>query len=142
MSIPPAELCARYRRLYVPAVCDALYWMGFPSRCCPATCARCSPSSASPGWPTRSRGRPSSRASDARPGIERITSYLRVFEELTPDSVLVSVSPDTHVGHLGELCCNSAKQHGCAGAILDGNLRDIEGIREIGFQVFYGTCRR
>ncbi|MDE0709215.1 MAG: RraA family protein, partial [bacterium] len=71
------------------------------------------------------------------PGIERITSYLQVFEDLTPDSVLVSVTPDTHVGHLGELCCNSALRHGCVGAILDGNLRDIEGIRDIGFQVFY-----
>ena len=32
---------------------------------------------------------------------------------------------------------SSARQHGCVGAILDGNLRDIQGIRDIGFPVFY-----
>ena len=36
MSIPTAELCARYRRLYVPAVCDALYWMGLPEQVLPS----------------------------------------------------------------------------------------------------------
>ena len=32
---------------------------------------------------------------------------------------------------------NSAQVHGCTGVIIDGNLRDIEGLREIGLQVFY-----
>jgi 4-hydroxy-4-methyl-2-oxoglutarate aldolase len=40
-------------------------------------------------------------------------------------------------GHFGELTGNSAQVHGCTGVILDGNLRDIEGLREIGLQVFY-----
>ena len=71
------------------------------------------------------------------PGIERIESYLRVFEELTPDTVMVSVNPGSYVGHFGELTANSAAQHGCVGVILEGNLRDVEGLREIGFQVFY-----
>ena len=137
MSIPPAELCARYRRLYVPAVCDALYWMGLPEQVLPSYLRPLFPEQRIAGLAHTVQGAPIEPRIGREPGIERITSYLRVFEELTPDSVLVSVSPDTHVGHLGELCCNSAKQHGCAGAILDGNLRDIEGIREIGFQVFY-----
>ena len=137
MSIPPAELCARYRRLYVPAVCDALYWMGLPEQVLPSYLRPLFPEQRIAGLAHTVQGAPIKPRIGREPGIERITSYLRVFEELTPDSVLVSVSPDTHVGHLGELCCNSAKQHGCAGAILDGNLRDIEGIREIGFQVFY-----
>ena len=51
--------------------------------------------------------------------------------------MLVSVNPDSHVGHFGELTGNSAQQHGCVGVILDGNLRDIEGLRDIGLQVFY-----
>jgi regulator of RNase E activity RraA len=41
------------------------------------------------------------------------------------------------VGHFGELTANSAQAHGCVGCVLDGNLRDIQGMREIGFQVFY-----
>jgi regulator of RNase E activity RraA len=41
------------------------------------------------------------------------------------------------VGHFGELTANAAKSRGCVGAVVDGNLRDIEGMRDIGFQVFY-----
>src|SRR5262245_21252548 len=70
-------------------------------------------------------------------GIERMRSYLEVFERLTPDSVLVSTTPGGKVGHFGELTANAARSHGCVGVILDGNLRDIEGLRAIGFQVFY-----
>ena len=70
-------------------------------------------------------------------GVERIASYLRVFEELGPDSVLVSVNPGSSVGHFGELTGNAAQQKGCVGVVLDGNLRDVEGLRDIGFPVFF-----
>ncbi len=83
------------------------------------------------------RGEPIDPQVDWDAGIERITSYLEVFDQLTPDSLLVSVNPDSRVGHFGELTGNSAQQHGCVGVILDGNLRDIEGLRDIGLQVFY-----
>jgi regulator of RNase E activity RraA len=49
----------------------------------------------------------------------------------------VSVNPASHVGHFGELTANAAQARGCVGCVLDGNLRDIEGLRDIDFQVFY-----
>ncbi len=137
MSISSAELCARYRRLYVPAVCDALYWMGLPEQVLPSYLRPLFADQRIAGLAYTVAGAPIDPPIARDPGIERITSYLRVFENLTPDSLLVSANPDTLVGHLGELCANSAIAHGCVGAILDGNLRDIEGIKEIGFQVFY-----
>jgi regulator of RNase E activity RraA len=70
-------------------------------------------------------------------GIVRMRPYLEMFERLTPDSVLVSTTPGGKVGHFGELTANAARAHGCVGMILDGNLRDIEGLRAIGFPVFY-----
>ena len=70
-------------------------------------------------------------------GVDRITSYLNIFEELEPDSVLVSVNHGSTVGHFGELTANAAITRGCTGVLLDGNLRDVEGLREIGFQVFF-----
>ena len=45
--------------------------------------------------------------------------------------------PPARAGHFGELTANAARAHGCVGCILDGNLRDIEGLRAIGFPVFY-----
>jgi regulator of RNase E activity RraA len=70
-------------------------------------------------------------------GITRMRPYLHAFEQLTPDSILVSTTPGGRVGHFGELTANAARANGCVGAVLDGNLRDIEGLRQIGFQVFY-----
>ena len=137
MSIPTAELCARYRRLYVPAVCDALYWMGLPEQVLPSYLRPLFPEQRIAGIAYTIRGEPIQPHIERDPGIERITSYLEMFKQLKPDSVLISVNPDSHVGHLGELTGNSAQRHGCVGVILDGNLRDIEGLRDIGLQVFY-----
>ena len=70
-------------------------------------------------------------------GKERVASYLEVFELLTPESVMVSKNTGDLVGHFGELTGNSAMEHGCVGVVLDGNLRDTTGLRQIGLQVFY-----
>ena len=137
MTIPTAELCARYRRLYVPAVCDALYWMGLPEQVLPTYLRPLFPETRIAGIAYTIRGAPIHPHIGREPGIERIISYLEIFKDLSPDNVLISVNPDSHVGHLGELTGNSAQQHGCVGVILDGNLRDIEGLRDIGLQVFY-----
>lgn len=137
MTIPTPELCARYRRLYVPAVCDALYWMGLPEQVLPSYLRPLFPDVRMAGVAYTIQGAPIEPHVSRDPGIERITSYLEMFEDLSPDSVLVSVNPDSYVGHLGELTGNSAQRHGCVGVVLDGNLRDIEGLREIGLQVFY-----
>ncbi len=70
-------------------------------------------------------------------GVERIASYLNVFEKLERNSVLVSVNHDSIVGHFGELTANAAQAKGCSGVLLDGNLRDVEGLKAIGFQAFF-----
>ena len=137
MTMPTSELCARYRRLYVPAVCDALYWMGLPEQVLPSFLRPLFPDMRIAGVAYTIQGAPIKPHIGRDPGIERITSYLEMFKDLSADNVLVSVNPDSYVGHLGELTGNSAQQHGCVGVVLDGNLRDIEGLREIGLQVFY-----
>jgi regulator of RNase E activity RraA len=132
-----SELCARYRALYMPAVCDALYELGLPERVLPTWLRPLFPEQRIVGRAFTVRGRALEPSLGWEDGIERIRSYLEIFERLEPDSILVHVNGDSPVGHFGELTGNSAKQHGCVGCILDGNLRDIEGLREIGFQVFY-----
>jgi regulator of RNase E activity RraA len=130
------ELCERYRRLYLPAVSDALFGLGMEEKVLPSSLRPLFPEQRIVGEAFTVEGH------DIAPvgwdeGIERMRPYLEVFERLTPDSLLVSTTPGGTVGHLGELTSNSAQAHGCVGAVLDGNLRDIEGLRQIGFQVFY-----
>lgn len=132
-----SELCARYRKLYMPAVCDALYELGLPEQVLPTWLRPLFSEQRIVGRAFTVEGRAIDPSIGWDEGIERITSYLEIFERLEPDSLLVHVNGDSPVGHFGELTANSARKRGCAGCILDGNLRDIEGLREIGFQVFF-----
>ena len=65
--------------------------------------------------------------------------YLEMFERLTPDSVLVSHDPGAGNGRPLRRADRErrAARTAASGMILDGNLRDIEGLRAIGFPVFY-----
>jgi len=137
MTVSTAELCARYRKLWVPVVCDALYSLGMEEQLLPSSLRPLFPEQRIAGVAHTVLGRAIEPHIAWDPGIRRIESYLRVFEQLEHDTVLVSVNPDRHVGHFGELTANAAARHGCVGVILDGNLRDTEGLRDIGFQVFY-----
>lgn len=132
-----SELCGRYRALYLPAVCDALYELALPEQVLPTTLRPLFPEARIVGRAFTVRGEAIEPRIPWEPGIERIGSYLEVFEQLESDSILVHSNGPSHVGHFGELTANSAKKRGCVGCVLDGNLRDIEGLREIGFQVFY-----
>jgi len=123
--------------LYVPAVCDALYALGLPEQVLPTGIRPLFPEQRIVGVAFTVQGCPIEPGIAWEPGIERIRSYLEIFERLEADSLLVHVNGASPVGHFGELTANSARQHGCVGCVLDGNLRDIEGLREIGFQVFY-----
>jgi regulator of RNase E activity RraA len=136
-GITLSELCERLRRLYLCAVCDALFELGLPEQVISTSfCKPLFPEQRVVGAAFTVEGH------DIAPvgwdeGIVRMRSYLECFERLEPDSVLVSSTKGGRVGHFGELTANSARAHGCVGVVLEGNLRDIEGMREIGFPVFY-----
>ena len=137
MPIPTSELCARYRRICVSVVCDALYELGMPERVLPSGLRPLMPDVRMAGIAHTLVGRAIRPGVGWDRGLERIKSYLEMFEELTPDSVLVSCNPGSEVGHFGELTGNAAKTRGCAGVVLEGNLRDLDGLLDIDLQVFY-----
>ena len=135
--ITPAEMAARYRRLYLSAVCDAMYSLGLSEPTLPSALRPLFPEQRMAGFAFTLRGEAIDPPVGWEEGIGRISSYLEMFERITPDSILVHHNLDSLVGHFGELTGTSALRRGCAGVVLDGNLRDIEGLREIGLQVFY-----
>jgi 4-hydroxy-4-methyl-2-oxoglutarate aldolase len=131
------ELCARFRRLYLSGVCDALYHLGLPEQVLPTELRPLFPEERMVGAAYTVQGR-SLPSIGWDHGAVAMRPYLEMFERLTPDSLLVSVTSDgSPVGHFGELTANAAKAHGCVGVVLWGNVRDIKGLRDIGFQVFY-----
>jgi regulator of RNase E activity RraA len=62
---------------------------------------------------------------------------LEILDEAAPGSVLVYVLEDgLETAGMGNLMATTAKVRGLAGAVIDGGVRDIEEIEEIGFPVF------
>jgi regulator of RNase E activity RraA len=136
-SLSRAEICARFRRLYLPAVSDAMYELGLPEPVLPSSLRPLLPDCSFVGIAFTLEGAEIVPPVSWDEGKVRIASYLQVFEQLTPDSVIVSKNTGSFVGHFGELTGNSAMKYGCVGVVLDGNLRDTFGLREIGLPVFY-----
>lgn len=135
-ELSTAQICDRFRGIYVPAVTDAMYELGLPEPVLPSWLRPLLPEQSFAGIAYTVEGAAIEPRVSWDEGAERISSYLTAFEGITPDSVLVSKNSGA-VGHFGELTANSALEHGCVGVVLDGNLRDTAGIREIGLQVFY-----
>ena len=67
---------------------------------------------------------------------------LRAVDGCRPDDVLIAVAGGSmRSGIWGELLSTAARNAGCVGAIIDGAVRDVSKMREMGFAVFArGTC--
>ena len=137
MAIPRSELCERFRRIPMTAVADAIYRAGDTEQVLPSRLRPLFPEQRIVGIARTVLGVGLEERRPWAEGVGRIESYLRMFDGIQPDDVLVSVNRDSPVGHFGELTGNAAQVHGCVGVILDGNLRDTDGLRDIGLQVFY-----
>jgi 4-hydroxy-4-methyl-2-oxoglutarate aldolase len=62
---------------------------------------------------------------------------LRSVDECKPDEVLICAAGGSlHSGIWGELLSTAARNAGCVGVIVDGAVRDISRMREMGFAVF------
>lgn len=62
---------------------------------------------------------------------------LRAVDSCQPDDVLIaSAGGSMHSGIWGELLSTAARNSGCIGAIVDGAVRDVPKMREMGFAVF------
>ncbi len=69
---------------------------------------------------------------------------LQAVDECQPDDVLVAAAGGSvRSGVWGELLSTAARNRGCAGALVDGAVRDIDKMDQLGFTVFArSTCPR
>ena len=84
-------LCERYRRLYLSAVCDALFHLGMEEKVLPSSLRPLDPLVRIVCEAFTVEGHDIPRVGWEE-GIVRMRPYLEVFERLTPDSVLVLIS--------------------------------------------------
>jgi len=67
---------------------------------------------------------------------------LRAVDTCRPDDVLIAAAGGTmRSGLWGELLSTAARRSGCVGVIVDGAVRDVVKMKQMGFPVFArGTC--
>jgi regulator of RNase E activity RraA len=67
---------------------------------------------------------------------------LRAVDECQRDEVIVAAAAgSTRSGIWGELLSTAARNRGCAGALIDGAVRDVTPMHDMGFLVYArGTC--
>src|SRR3954452_20851985 len=127
-----AELARRFSSVYTGALTDVLDRHGYLQQTLPPAIAALQPGMrlAGPVYPVI--GRP-------RPGHDYDTSIRLILEMLgsvAPEHVAVYQTNDRASAHLGELSATSLASRGCAGAVIDGGVRDVDYILREGFPVF------
>jgi regulator of RNase E activity RraA len=124
-------------KLTAAVVCDALDAMGLRRQ--------------SPRVPLRpltipgvlvGRCKPTLWADMAHPDPRPYELELESVDGCRPDDVLVcAASGSVRSGVWGELLTTAARNAGCVGVVVDGSVRDVARMRQMGFPVFArGTC--
>jgi 4-hydroxy-4-methyl-2-oxoglutarate aldolase len=127
--------------LYSAVVCDALDSLGFnhqsPRLQLKLQGARCENGSVLVG-----RCKTTLWADMFHPDPRPYELELKAVDECNADQVLIAAAGGSmRSGIWGELLTTAAKNRGCVGAIIDGAIRDVAKIDEMGFPVFArGTC--
>jgi 4-hydroxy-4-methyl-2-oxoglutarate aldolase len=127
-----ADLARRFSSLYTGALTDVLDRHGYLQQTLPVELRplREGMRLAGPAYPVL--GRP-------HPGHDYDTSIRKVLEVLgsvPAGHVAVYQTNDRTSAHLGELSVTSLASRGCAGAVLDGGVRDADYILREDFPVF------
>ncbi len=76
---------------------------------------------------------------DAPPGVNPYELEIALVDSLKPGEIPVFACANSpQVAPWGELLTTAAMARGAAGALMDGCVRDVKAIREMGFPVFHG----
>jgi 4-hydroxy-4-methyl-2-oxoglutarate aldolase len=130
-DLPIEELCTRYRGVYVAAVADALDDKGMWHQIVDRRIQPLSLDMRVAGPAFTIFGRPE-RSTD-----RAIRKGVKAVDALRPHTVAVmDCAGEEITGHWGELLTNGALVRGCAGAVIDGGVRDVAVILKLGFPVF------
>jgi 4-hydroxy-4-methyl-2-oxoglutarate aldolase len=121
--------------LFTAVVCDVLDSLGFPRQSPPVSLKPLSGEVVLIG-----RAKTTQWSDVAEPDPSPYELELQAVDACRPDDVLIAAAGgSTRSGIWGELLSTAAQNQGCRGAIVDGCVRDVAKMREMGFPVFART---
>jgi 4-hydroxy-4-methyl-2-oxoglutarate aldolase len=130
--VSTAELSERYGKVYTPAIADILDERGLFHQILPADIQPIAPGMRLAGPVQTIKGTPVTIHKD-----EYLEVAVRAFTEAPAGMIAVfDTSGDRRAAHWGELTTTATRLRGCAGAVIDGGVRDVDLIIEMGFPVF------
>lgn len=128
------EMCERYKKLYTAAVSDILDKRGLRNQTLPHYINQINGNDkiAGPAFTGYGEEIPEMAEDDSGTRVE-------MLDHITPGTVSVwQTNGHEKAAHWGEIMSNAALQRGCTAAVLDGGVRDLDFINEMGFPVY---CR-
>ncbi len=132
--VTPADLCARYARIYTAAITDVLDRRGRYDQTLPHDIVPLAPDTRLAGLAFPASGK-RSRNTDTEAAVR---AFLALLGAVPRDAVLVIQANDDVAAHFGELSAVAMKARGVRGAVVDGATRDAAYILRERFPLF---CR-
>ncbi len=134
LSIPEAELCTRFEKLYTGAVNDVLREMCLPYQALPPEIAplRDEMVVCGPAFTVKA-------VKDPTLGGE-LELRVHMLDALQPGHIVVwNANGEDLASHWGGVMTRASLKRGCRGAIVDGGIRDTRDILQQKFPIWYRT---
>ena len=132
LTVPIAELCERYERLYTGAVNDVLREMCLPRQALPTGIVPLRDEMAVCGEAFTVRAVADPTVSGELDKRVEMLDALRAHHV-----VLWNANGERDASHWGGVMTRASIKRGCRGAIIDGGIRDTKDILDQGFPVWY-----
>jgi len=131
LSIPIAELCERYEKLYTGAVNDVMREMCLPHQALPPAIVPLRDEMVVCGEAFTVRG-------VADPTLSgELDLRVKMLDEIRPHHVVVwNANGERVASHWGGVMTRASMKRGCRGEVIDGGLRDTKDILAQGFNIW------
>jgi regulator of RNase E activity RraA len=127
-----ADICKRYLQLYTGAIADILDRNGYRHQVLPNYLTAHTVANRLAGPAFTGQGYPCAETTD-----DDTQTRLVMLDSITPGTISVwACGGSTECAHWGEIMSTAARERGCAGAVIDGGVRDLDFINAMGYPVF------
>jgi 4-hydroxy-4-methyl-2-oxoglutarate aldolase len=132
LSIPEAEICERFEKLYTGAVNDVMRELCMPLQALPPSIVPLRDEMVLAGFAF------TIRSSDNPTMGGELELRVKMLDEIKPNHVCVwNANGRDIASHWGGVMTRASLKRGARGAIVDGGIRDTKDILEQGFPIWY-----